>query len=444
MSAITNPTTSPVAPPGQVAPPSVERPPEKKSRRKLLILGVVLVLVVAGAYQLVLKPRMAQKAQPVMVVPTAKATVGALEQRVRLSGQTSSRDYADIVAPRLRGPESRNELVLLYLIKSGSRVKKGDLLASIDAQGAYDHIDDVKAIVESADSDVKKRKAEQAIDWENLQQTVKVAKADLDKAKLDASAAEVRTVIDQELLKLSVEEAEAHYNQVQKELALRQEEQKAEIRVLELTKERHIRHLQRHVTDVEKYTIRSPIAGLAVTQPMFRGGQMDMVQQGDQVHPGRLFLKVVDTSRMQVECTINQAESSRFRLSEQATIGLDAFPGLQFKGKIYSIGAMAKGGRQDNYYVHDIPVNVAIDGSDPRLIPDLSAYVDVLLHREENVLRIPRAAVFREQGKPFVFVKQGGTFVKKPVELGFRNETHVAVVSGLDAGADVALARPTI
>ena len=47
----------------------------------------------------------------------------------------------------------------------------------------------------------------------------------------------------------------------------------------------------------------------------------------------------------------------------------DAFPGLTMKGRIYSIAALASGGWRQNYFIRSIPVRVAIEGSDPRLIP---------------------------------------------------------------------------
>ena len=74
------------------------------------------------------------------------------------------------------------------MAKSGSLVKKGELLAEIDYTNTRDHIDDVEDLVTAAAKDIVKRKAEQAVEWENLNQTLRVAKAELDKARIEARA----------------------------------------------------------------------------------------------------------------------------------------------------------------------------------------------------------------------------------------------------------------
>ncbi|MCX6638495.1 MAG: hypothetical protein NT090_25860, partial [Acidobacteria bacterium] len=198
----------------------------------------------------------------VPAVQIVKVVSGTLERTIRVAGQTSARNYANIIAPLLRGPDSRNSLILLKMVKSGTPVKKGDLLAQIDAQSAQDHIDDTKDTVQQSQNDVKKRLAEQAVEWENLQQTVRVAKAEFDKAVKEAQAAEVRTVVDQELLKLSVEEYEARYKQAMADVPFKKESQRAELHILEITGIRQDRHLERHVVDIKKYTILSPMNGM--------------------------------------------------------------------------------------------------------------------------------------------------------------------------------------
>ncbi|MGH9627701.1 MAG: efflux RND transporter periplasmic adaptor subunit, partial [Bryobacteraceae bacterium] len=346
-------------------------------------------------------------------------------------------NFSNVIAPILRGPESGSEMVLLYLAPPGSRVKKGQLIAKIDGQSTQDHVDDIADTIEEAQSDVIKRKAEHGIEWEILQQTLRVAKSEFEKWKLDYGAAEVRTEIEQQLMKLSLDEAEARYKQLQADLASTQASQKAEIRILELTRDRHASHRGRHANDLQKFTIHAPMDGLAVMLSTWRGGEMGQIQQGDSIRPGQGFMKIVSTDDMIVEGTINQAESSLFRIGQEARVHLDAFPGLELKGRVHSIGALAVGGWRQNYYIRNIPLRVRIDGVDSRLIPDLSASADVVHAREENRVLVPLNAVRTEDGKTFAYVKNGESFERREVELGLRNELHAAVLAGLDSGDEV-------
>ncbi len=413
-----------------------------KSRLRWLLLPLLIVGAGATGYLIWGKPAPQSKKARVVVVRTVKASIGPLARTLRLTGQTSARVFAAVTAPRLRGPERGNAMILIRLVKSGSMVKKGELLAEIDSTSTRDHIDDVQDMVAAAEKDIVKRKAEQAVEWENLQQTLRVAKADLDKARLEAKAAEVRTIVDQELLKLSVEEAEAQYKQLQGDIANKKIIHDAELKILQVTYRRQQMHLERHMTDLSKLVMHAPMDGLAVMMPIFRNGEFGQVELGDQVGPGQPFMRVVKPDSMQLEATVNQAEATVLRLGQESEITLDAFPGVKYHGKVDSIGALATGGWRQNYFIRNIPIRVHIDNQDSRLIPDLSGAADVTLEHKENVVRVPLEAVFMDSGKPAVFVREGGRFVRRAVELGLESNTQVEVVSGLKGGEEVAVERP--
>ena len=193
----------------------------------------------------------------------------------------------------------------------------------------------------------------------------------------------------------------------------------------------------RNAHDLEKYTMYAPMDGLAVMANVFRGGEMAQVQLGDQVWPGQQILKVVDTRLMQVEGSVGQSDSGDLRLLQRARIGLDAFPDLQFAGKVYSIGALAAGGWRQNFFIRAVPVRLQIEGSDPRLIPDLSAHANIVIDTVPDQLQIPAGAVQEESGKTLVSVKRGDRFESREVKLGKRNNLSVAVLAGLRAGDEV-------
>lgn len=417
-------------------PPVHPKPP----RRWLLPSALALMGLLGGALYLMLKPTQATRTGSTDLVRTARATAGTLERILRVAGQTSARNYATIIVPVFRGPDSGRDLTLTELAPAGSFVKKGDIVAQMDAQTLKDHIDDVVDLVQQAENDVLKKRAEQDVERESMQQNLRVAKADLDKAKLELAAGEVRTEIERELLKLSADEAEAAYKQLLRDVAFKNAADAAELKILQITVQRQKIHLNNHQNDVQKFVMRAPMDGLVVMTQTFRQGQTRQVEKGDQVHPGQPFMKIVDTSSMQVEASVSQAYSSELRVGQHATIGLDAFPGLEFPGRVYSIGALAVKGMWDTYYVRNVPVRITIEGRDPRLIPDLSAWAHVRLGAAEaNGIIVPREAVRIEGDRNVVYVKGPKGFEKRVVELGLKSTTQVAVRSGLKDGEEVAI-----
>jgi cobalt-zinc-cadmium efflux system membrane fusion protein len=81
---------------------------------------------------------------------------------------------------------------------------------------------------------------------------------------------------------------------------------------------------------------------------------------------------------------------------------------------------------------------------DPRVIPDLSVSVDVVVNSETDAVIAPRESVFQtgDGEKPYVFVQTESGWQRREVELGRASHTMVAVRDGLRAGEVVALERP--
>ena len=435
MPALSNPIPS--SAPGETKPilvSPVTPPPRKKTyiRWSGLLLSGALLATVAWYGS-----RSTPAQQPTLVVPTVKAELGSIQQIVRLAGQTATRQYANITAPMIRGREGSRPMVLLKLTPSGSIVKKGMTIASIDGQAVQDYLADIKDTVEAAQADVHKREAELQLDTENLQQSLVAAKASMDKAKLDNSASEVRTEVEQQLLTLASEEATARYQQLLGDTENKKKSHSANLKILNLTLERHKRRQNKYAVDLAKFELKSPIDGLLVYSSIWGGSTYRQIELGDQVTPGQPFMKVVNTSTMTVEATVNQAESDQFRIGQKATVTLDAFKGKSFPAAVYSITPIAVGGGRQNFFIRNVPIRIAISGSDPQLIPDLSAAADVVLGREEGNIVVPLSSVKLENGKGLVSIKTSTGFENREVKLGMRNDTHTSILAGLTQGDEI-------
>ena len=441
MSAVPNPNLPSEQPRVPVVVPAPSLPPDEPKRggpwKSLIGLAVVGLLGYLG-YQWATQP--ATDTTVFAAVRTVTAAQGAVEHMIRISGQTSAREFVNITAPILRGPEARNSLILTKLIKPGVIVKPGDVVAQIDGQWLYDHMDDVRDQVRQAESDVLKRKAEQAVEVDQLNQTLRVAKSNWDKAKLEFGAAEVRSDVEKELLKLSMEEFEARYKQQLADVGEKKNAHDAELKILELTTERQRRHLSRHDSDLKRYTIVATIGGLPVMQTTFRGGEMTQISEGDQVTPGQPFMKIVNPASMQVEGNVNQTESSDIRLGQEVRVGIDAFPGLRLKGQVSGMNSVAVAGGRTGNFVRSIPIRVRLLEMDTRVIPDLSAHGDVIIDRTDGVLHVPTNALVEDAGKSFLFIRNAQQmFDRREVTVGLRSHTNIAITQGIKVGDEVRL-----
>jgi HlyD family secretion protein len=328
--------------------------------------------------------------------------------------------------------------------RAGGGVKAGDVVAEFDRENMLNRIDDYKDSVVQAENNIKNRKASLAVTDEAHQQQVRSAKADMEKAQLDLKTIEVISAIDAEKYKLAAEETAARYKQLLTEVPLLATSQKADLRNTELSLQTAKIELQKSINNAEKMVLKSPIDGLVVMQALRRGNEFAQVDKGDQVYPGQMFMQVVDPSSMVVNANVNQVDAELLRIGMKATVRIDAYPGLELPGHVYSIGAVPVPGRRPNF-MRTIPIRLKLDKEDPRVLPDLSASAEVLLESQQQATVAPLAAIFEGQdgAKPFVFLRSPEGWQRREVELGIRSNVAAAVRSGLNKGDVVALDIPT-
>jgi multidrug efflux pump subunit AcrA (membrane-fusion protein) len=398
----------------------------------------VLLAMVVLAAAWILRPQ-PPKTAVATSVSTVRAVRGVIQATRRLAGSTTARRFMNIGAPVLQAPDTGRGLTLIFLAASGTRVKEGELIAQIDAQDIQDHLVDVEASVSQGKLDIARRKAQLVAQMEGLNQRLRVAKATWERAKQDARATPVTNVINQEKLRLAVEEYQEAYEEAAKQTPLTEERQLADLKLYELSNEYDDRHLNRHLRDFRRCSIRSPMDGMVVMQTTYRGGDLYQVKVGDRLAPGQPFMRVVDPASMELDATMNQAESQMVRLGQRATVRFDAFPDIVIKGHVQAVGALALGGRRVNFNVRNVPVRLILETVDPRVIPDLSASADVATSEPAGGLIVPREALSGSGGKTIVYVKQGEAFVPREVEIAGITNTQVAVVSGIEEGEEIAL-----
>ncbi|MCZ2154446.1 MAG: efflux RND transporter periplasmic adaptor subunit [Bryobacterales bacterium] len=439
MSALTQPSPQPEKAPSAQPVPVAPKPPSEKRSRGWVWLLLLVIIAGSGAAWMSLRQNAQEKGPAVPAAQLAPVKLGKLIKSIRAGGQTAAVDFVNISAPEIHARGLDRSLTIIKLAPAGSTVKQGDVVAEFDATVLQDSLDDQRALVEQAEANLAKKVADLKVEWETFEQSLLVAKATRDKANLDLKTVEVKSQIEAELLKLAAEEGEARYKQLLKDEPVRRQSQAADIRLLELEVQDQKQNLADLQHDLDRFTVRAPRAGLVVIQSNFNGGEMRQVSEGEQVRPGRSFMKIVDPTRMVVEATVNQTESENFAFGQDAVIGLDSFPDLKLKGQLQSLGALATGGWRENFYIRNIPIRVTIDKSDPRVIPDLSAFADIEVRSRDNSLLVPRAALNYEGDKAFVMRSAGGKLQKVPVTIDLTNGTLAAVSGSLREGDQVVL-----
>ena len=95
--------------------------------------------------------------------------------------------------------------------------------------------------------------------------------------------------------------------------------------------------------------------------------------------PGSPLLQLFDPSAMEVELSVGEPDGAALRPGTKAIVHLDAFPELTFSARYDSASPVASGGVDSP--IKTFTARFLIDQSDPHLLPDLSAAVDLQVAR---------------------------------------------------------------
>jgi HlyD family secretion protein len=120
----------------------------------------------------------------------------------------------------------------------------------------------------------------------------------------------------------------------------------------------------------------APFAGLIVPKTTMRNGQMVEIIEGDEARPGMAILDVVDASSMRARVRVNQGDIAALHVGQPARVYLDAYPDLSFPGRVAQISPIAVPSSL-TASVRTFTAIVAIDGVHDKLMPDLTASVEI-------------------------------------------------------------------
>jgi HlyD family secretion protein len=319
----------------------------------------------------------AQASQPTQ--PDAARAAASERASVRLNGLVEAVDFYSVVVPRVTGSGGgQQRLTIVRLAPKGTLIKRGDVLVEFDRQLPLRTALDKRAEWLDLEEQIKKKSADQHATRAQDETGLKSAENAVALAKLEILKNPILPRIDVEKNTLALEAAESKLAQLKVTFALKQKSAAADLRILEVRRDRATAAMNHAQNNAEKMVVRAPIDGLVVLKSIWKGDGMGEPQEGEEMWPGAAILDLVGPSSMRVRVRVNQADLEGLRVGLQAKVTLDAYPGRTYPAKLLQISPIAVSS-QFSQKVRTFVALFAIDGSDPQLAPDLSAAVDVQL-----------------------------------------------------------------
>jgi len=162
-------------------------------------------------------------------------------------------------------------------------------------------------------------------------------------------------------------------------------------------------------------------------------------QAGELVGAAVPIVVLADTTSYHVKVNVDEIDIGQVQVGQDATITFDAFPDVTLRGRVMRVQLLG----QVTQGVVSYPVQVEILSQDVALRPNMTAMVDIVVNRKEDVLVVPNRALRRDnRGRTFVETLQGTVVQQLFVTTGLSNGSVTEIVSGVQEGDEVVVSAP--
>lgn len=369
------------------------------------IVGSVAVLAVLGAGVWLLFGR--ASGVPVRIVVAQEATSGSATSGASLldaSGYVVARRQAT-VSSKVTGK------VLEVRIEEGQRVAANEVLARLDDSNALARLQQASAQIAQAEANLQAART----------------------ARSDARPIYQREVQERTQALISAQafdSAKATYNAAAAAFAVA-ERSVAVARASLLVAQR----------DEDDTVVRAPFAGVVTVKAAQPGEMVSPVSAGGGFTRTGIGT-VVDMDSLEVEVDVNENFITRVRPGRPATIRLNAYPDWEIPGGVIAIIPTADRSKAT------VKVRVAFKQRDERILPEMGARVSFLEAAgaettqapARRAIIVPAEAVAVNGTTGTVFVLHDKKVEERSVKLGAQSAQGQLVLSGIDAGAKLAVA----
>jgi HlyD family secretion protein len=449
-------------------------------------LFTILLLLIGGGVFLFIRSR---RPKP-LEIRTSKAEVtGQLRQLVNASGEIRTHEMVDIQT-EIAG------VIVELPVKEGQTITKGQTLLKIDPFQAQMSEAGARGQFEQGEAEIRRMEAGIATARANLarqREAVRSAEALLNQAQVTVerdqnslkryerlletkaisrdqfeiiearariSAAQVdssRAALDQAKAQLKASDTAINEQQAARD---------ATVKALSVNQAQ----LSRASDELSKATITSPLDGVIVRLNVDIG---ERAVPGIQSNPQATLMTLANLSTIEAELQVDEVDIIDVRLSDTATVKVDALPNKELTGRVTEISQapiQRENLSNNNQEGKDFKVVITVDAPPPALRIGMSCEAEILVAERKNILTVPiqaltaREVKLDEKGKyipPPRPLKPGqptanetkttgtketqGVFVRgsddmahfRPIKTGIMGESTVEVLEGIKAGEEV-------
>jgi len=214
--------------------------------------------------------------------------------------------------------------------------------------------------------------------------------------------------------------------------------------------------LDEAIERLEMATMVAPFAGIVTSVN---------VEAGEAVDANQVVIELVDPTKFEADILVNEIDIFNIQLGAEATIQVDAMPGINLPAKVTHISPMAT--IQAGVVNYKVRVEIESletvmqerqeggmplppgDGLLPMMLEDfqlregLTVTVSIIVDERSDVLLVPNAVIIRQERETYVQVLKDGVIEQRSIITGISNWQYTEIVEGLSEGEKVVIPETT-
>tara|TARA_R110000823_G_scaffold68678_5_gene159415 strand:+ start:167 stop:1666 length:1500 start_codon:yes stop_codon:yes gene_type:complete len=297
-----------------------------------------------------------------------------------------------------------------------SEVKEGDIIARIDPQT-------FESRVASAQADIASARASLDV------QRANIASAEASFAQSEKDYNRVKALYDQDAIaQSSLEDAERSLAVAKASLDV----SRAQLRSSQATLSQRQASLQSAQLDLDRTIIRSPIDGVVIERSVDVGQTV-----AASFSAPILFQIAQNLEDIRIDAAVVESDIGGIDAGDPATFKVDAYPNETFTGKVEQVRLASE--TLSNVVTYTVVI--AAENRSGRLLPGMTANVEITAEQREGVLRLAESAIrFRPPSEGVTIASSdadGETQERRGGQRdGARGSPGQAMLAGLDLDAE--------
>ncbi len=194
-----------------------------------------------------------------------------------------------------------------------------------------------------------------------------------------------------------------------------------------------------------KCVIRATKPGLVVygsaREEYYWGGE-ERIREGATVRERQTMITIPDLTKMSARVKIHESYIKKIKKDQKVKITVETAPDQKLTGVVTKVGVLPDS--ENRWMNPDLKVyltTITIDGTHDWLKPGMSAKIEIMVDRLDDVVYVPIQAVTPVEGKRVCYVLDGKPEPRE-VEVGQFNDEFIEIKKGLKEGEKVLLRPP--